>query len=123
MIRNNRNPVSYFLTSDLPLNSHIISTSKSTLRLLFQDQRILLTPFPHNLSLNLPTRQLRHLINKSNAPHQPFMLRNPRFNPFLNLLRRDLPFGMVLDRYVGARPFFIVQSDTDDGGVGDVGVF
>jgi hypothetical protein len=51
------------------------------------------------------------------------MLRNPRFNPFLNLLRRDLPFGMVLDRYVGARPFFIVQSDTDDGGVGDVGVF
>lgn len=47
-----------------------------------------LGPLLHQLSDDLATRQLRHLIDERDAAHKPFMLGHARGGPVLDVLGR-----------------------------------
>jgi hypothetical protein len=50
--------------------------------------RVSLGPLFHQLSDNLATGQLRHLIDKCDAAHKPFMLGHARGGPVLDVFGR-----------------------------------
>lgn len=48
--------------------------------------RVSLGPLLHQLPDDFATRQLRHLVDKGDAAHQPFMLGHARGGPVLDVL-------------------------------------